>query len=189
MGRYILALLAAATWAFPCGNNGRWLVKVGTDPDARVVDILQADQSDIAKLRALPKPAKYPENARIKPTEIASWQIEASITKIRLDADGDLAAVVADEDGKSMLVEFPDTACMAGSQFQEPATAARKHIEEKFPLGKSRTLTPEKPVKAVIRGVGFFDKAREPGASPNGMELHPVLWICFAGEPDCMGGE
>ena len=178
-------LLLSALPVFPCGTE-RWTVKVGTDPDAGAIDTSKVHHTTLQHLVELPKPRHLPEAARVNVTEKTVWEVQAEIIKFKPEADGDFHVVIADAQGRTMIVELPDSDCLKGSPFKKLANAARKHFEERFPQTKSKRMRSLKNgVKATIRGIGFFDKIHgQTGVAPNGIELHPVLKICFEGE-DC----
>ena len=169
--------------AFPCGTE-RWAVKVGTDPDAGVIDTSKIHHTTLQHLVELPKPRHLLEAARVNATEKTVWEVQSQIIKYKPEADGDFHVVIADAQGRTMIVELPDSDCLKGSPFKNSVNAARKHFEERFPPTKSKRMRSLKnPVKATIRGIGFFDKIHgQTGVAPNGIEIHPVLKICFEGE-------
>ena len=178
-------LLAAALPVSPCGTE-RWAVKVGTDQDASLIDTSKIHHTTIQHLVELPRPKRLPEAARVNATEKTVWEIKGEIIKFKPEADGDFHVVIVDPQGRTMIIELPDSDCLHGSPFNKLADAARKHFDERFPPTKSKRMRSlKKGVKATILGIGFFDKIHgQTGVAPNGMELHPVLKICFEGE-DC----
>ena len=185
MKYWLLALLLTALPVFPCGTE-RWTVKVGADPDAGALDTSKVHHTTLQYLVELPKPSHLPEDSRVNATERTVWEVQAQIIKYKPEADGDFHVVIADAQGHTMIVELPDSDCLNGSPFRKLANAARKHFEERFPPTKSKRMRSLKNgVKATIRGIGFFDKIHgQTGVAPNGIEIHPVLKICFEGE-DC----
>jgi hypothetical protein len=78
----------------------------------------------------------------------------------------------------TMIVEIPDPACLAADN------AWRTRIE-KARAAVETALHPESRARRVnrivtVRGVAFFDVLHDQlGVAPNGIELHPVLALCF----------
>jgi hypothetical protein len=79
---------------------------------------------------------------------------------------------------KTMIVEIPDPACLAADNpWRASIEKARATVES--------ALHPEPRARRVnrivtVRGVAFFDVLHEQlGVAPNGIELHPVLALCF----------
>lgn len=76
-----------------------------------------------------------------------------------------------------MIVEIPSTACSGGSRFASEIAEARKAFESRFTASNSfrRAMVP-----VEVRGIGFFDFIHgQQGVAPNGIELHPVIYISF----------
>lgn len=159
-------------------------MKVGTDKDASAIDTIHIIPTTIKRLVSFHKPNKLPPNSRVNDTEKTVWEIKANITEYKSEADGDFHVVVKDSAGDHMIIEFPDSACLKGSRLAISANSARKHFQSKFhktPTGKMKVL--KTPIFATIIGVGFYDKNhRQAGVAINGIELHPVLKVCFEGE-------
>src|SRR5207249_3427110 len=96
---------------------------------------------------------------------------------VRLQADGDYHVALSDG-SQTIRVELPFPACVdAASAFGCFIAHARAAIDGRLAPG-SGTLLPN--VTVTVAGVGYWDvNAGESGAAPNGIELHPVLAICF----------
>jgi hypothetical protein len=93
--------------------------------------------------------------------------------------------------GKTMIVEFPKTTCVAVG-FKRPriARARRAFIGNCGAVSESSWL--ELGGRVTIEGVGFWDeKHGQTGIAPNGIELHPVLGFrgdCHRNSSDGGGG-
>jgi hypothetical protein len=152
-----------------CGSE-RWNVKTGQDPQAGSVS-LTATPTTIASLVAIPAPHSPPADGRVAPTETTVWQLtNVNITLSKNEADSDRHIVLSDG-SRTMVVEIPDPACVGNSPWKALITNARQAF-----TGQTGTVT--------VKGVGFFDRIHgQTGIAPNGIELHPILAICFG--QDC----
>ena len=76
------------------------------------------------------------------------------------------------------MVEFPFPGCVdAASSVSCFIAQARAAIDQRLAPG-ARRIEPNLTVTVV--GIGYWDEhSGEDGAAPNGIELHPVLAICF----------
>jgi hypothetical protein len=94
------------------------------------------------------------------------------------EADGDCHMVLADEHGDTMIAEIPAPDCIRhDSPWRELIARARRAVEDHLHIARKRRAADE-PV--TLFGVGFFDVIHgQRGVAPNGIELHPVLGICF----------
>jgi hypothetical protein len=148
-----------------CGSE-RWSVKTGQDAQAGSIS-LTPTVTTIANLVALPAPTSPPSNGRVAPNETTVWQlVNVNITLSKNEADSDKHIVVSDG-SRTMVVEIPDTACVGNSPWKTLITNARQAF-----TGQTGVVS--------VRGVGFFDKIHgQTGIAPNGIELHPILGICF----------
>jgi len=160
--------------AATCGTE-RWSVKVGSDPGAR--QAMPTARSTIAELRALPRPAQLPDGQRIAGAETTIYELrDVLLQKVKKEADSDAHLVLADDSGATMVAELADEACVpATSPWRQAIRDARSSLYG-HPLvhaGKTASFV-------SLRGVGFFDRLHgQTGMAPNGIELHPVLAICF----------
>ena len=183
------ALLATASFAhyllapgMACGVE-RWSVKTGTDADAGLVNINSTSPTTIATLRSLTAPNPIPSNNRVQPTETTVWVINATLTEYKLESDEDYHLVISDSNGQTMICEIPAPHCVgSGSPFLNGVTNSRSEFDAKFNVTTS-FQTANIPV--TITGVGMFDFLHgQTGVAPNGIELHPVLDVQFAGSSD-----
>src|SRR5438094_3252678 len=98
-----------------CGVE-RWAVKTGTDSAAGQVDLTSPKTTTVDALRSLTPPTHWGNSlARIQPTETTVWVITAFFTAYAPEADSDYHLAVADEQGRTMIVEIPSPDCV-GSQ-------------------------------------------------------------------------
>src|ERR671934_1901849 len=63
-----------------CGVE-RWRVKVGLDPDARLVNQKVVVPTTIVHLRSLPPPATLPRLSRVRPVETTVWSVDATLLR------------------------------------------------------------------------------------------------------------
>jgi hypothetical protein len=166
-----------------CGT-GRWSVKTGADADAPRVSRAPVAIT-IAELVALKPPAVRPESSRIAPVELTTYELRnvtLELAKLEFDSDYHLAV----NDGKrSMIAEAPFPGCVPStSSFAADIACARGQVDAKLTV----TTSPLRPnVEVTIVGVGFFDEIHSFGA-PNGIELHPMIGICFGHDCDPLSG-
>jgi hypothetical protein len=160
-----------------CGVE-RWSVKTGTDADRAKITLQSTTQTTIAALDALPAPANLPANNRVAPTEDTVYQLHATLTQYKLEADSDYHLVLSDGPGHTMISEIPDPACVGStSPLTSSIQKARGEFDAKYtPTTSFQTAN----VPVTVTGVGFFDFLHgQTGVAPNGIELHAVLDVQF----------
>jgi len=166
-----------------CGVE-RWSIKTGTDADAGLINLQSPTQTTIASLISLPAPTTLPTNNRIQPTETTVFQLYATLTEYKLEADSDYHLILSDGVGNTMIAEMASPTCVASSSRLLPGIQnARSEFDARY-ITTSSFQTANVPVS--ITGVGFFDFLHgQTGVAPNGIELHAVLDIQFgsAGTP------
>lgn len=157
-----------------CGVE-RWPVKTGTDADRSRVSTSVVSTS-IAALAARGKPSHYPTNNRIAPTELHVWQVTATVTQYKEEADSDIHLVLTDSARRSMIAEIPSPNCVGStSRWRNNISSARAAWTHSYPVSTSwhhihRSVT--------LNGLGFFDPPHgQTGAAQNGIELHPVIHV------------
>ena len=162
-----------------CGVE-RWSVKTGSDPSASSVDLTHAQATDIAHLRAAPARTTSATSSRIAPTETTQWMLtDVTLIGYKVESDSDFHLVLQNASGQTMIAEIPAPSCVGGgSPFASRISAARSAFQSKFGApGSSLTHT---NTTVSMTGVGFLDAIHgQTGVAPNGIELHPVLSICF----------
>jgi hypothetical protein len=149
-------------------------VKTAADADRSKISTSPVLSTSIASISSRPKPTSYPNNNRIAPVELHVWQITATVTQYKEEADSDVHLVLRDSSNRSMIAEIPAPSCVSSiSRFRTNIASSRSTWMHTFPLSTSwhyihRSVT--------LRGLGFFDPPHgQTGASTNGVELHPVI--------------
>jgi len=156
-----------------CGIE-RWAVMTGTDPGASKVNQTPVPTT-VAKLVALAAP-KNPL-ARVAPTEDTTYQVSATLTEFKTEADSDYHLVLS-SGAKTMIAEIPSPTCVTGGPLQPGIANARAEFDARLMSSTGRFQKVNAPV--TVTGVGFFDRIHgQTGVAPNGIELHPVLDIQF----------
>jgi hypothetical protein len=160
-----------------CGVE-RWSVKTGTDADAGLINLQFTTQTTIASLISLPAPTTLPTNNRIQPTETTVFQVDATLTEYKLEADSDYHLILSDGSGNTMISEIPSPACVGSTSVLLPGIQnARSEFDAHY-TATSNFQTANVPV--IVTGVGFFDFFHsQTGVAPNGIELHAVLDVNF----------
>ena len=162
--------------AATCGID-RQRVKTGEDVDAPKVDLTKQLPTTIAALVALHAPAQ--PVSRVPGVEDTVYQLSATLTGYKLETDSDYHLVVADAQGRTMIVEIPAPDCVTGGPFKPAITTARAAFDGRFHPTPAFQKLPV-PVPVSVTGVGFFDRIHgQTGVAPNGIELHPVLTLAI----------
>jgi hypothetical protein len=149
--------------ALACGVE-RWKVKTLQDRPR----LLRAHTIPIVQLISHERPTPLP-GTRL-PFERHIWSVDAAVTLVRHEPDGDLH-VVLEAGADQMIAESPSSECMRG------ATSYRRR-QMREARAKLRLCS-----HARVLGVAFFDfKHGQTGLAPNAIELHPILdYACLAG--------
>ena len=160
-----------------CGVE-RWSVKTGTDADRASITLQSTTPTTIVALGALPAPSSLPANNRVAPTEDTVYQIHATLTQYKMEADSDYHLVLSDGSGHTMIAEIPDPACVGATS---PLTSSIQKARGEFDAKYTVTTSFKTANTAVtVTGVGFFDFLHgQTGVAPNGIELHSVLDFQF----------
>jgi hypothetical protein len=157
-----------------CGIE-RWAVKTLTDPGASRVN-LRPQSTTISALARI-APPKDPTD-RLAPVETQTWQItNVGLVSFKQESDADIHLVVRDQQGRTMIVEFPSTPlCDATASNRHKARMAAARAAFVAACGPPRSSYRTIAGTATIAGVGFFDRIHgQRGVAPNGIELHPAL--------------
>ena len=160
-----------------CGVE-RWSVKTGTDADAGLINLQSPTLTTIASLVSLPAPTSLPSNTRIQPTETTVFQVQATLTEYKLEADSDYHLILSDGAGHTMISEMASPSCVgSSSRLLSGIENARSEFDARYtPTDSFQTAN----VPVTITGVGFFDFFHsQTGVALNAIELHPVLDIQF----------
>jgi hypothetical protein len=159
----VLALAATSTRSsgaprrVECGVE-RWAVKTLQDRPR----LLPVRPTTIAALAALPPPSHLP-STRL-PLERHVYQVTATVTLVRPEADDDFHLVLRDGSGHHMIAETPLPSCTTG------ATSLRRRQ-----MARARRVV-RLCQRATVTGVLFFDfQHGQTGVAPNAIELHPLL--------------
>lgn len=130
----------------------RWPVKTGQDDDialvgknviggknfgAGVVEATVEELVAMPRTPGMPNPASLNpafQSKRALPVEIVIWRIDATITAIKLEADGDYHLVLQGASGETMIGEIPTptTDFVGNSPWLENIKAARQAMDDKF---------------------------------------------------------
>jgi hypothetical protein len=160
-----------------CVHGGNWKYKIGTDPDAGRVSLVPVETT-IDALIAFP-PIDHDEGAtRTAPVETTTWVVrDVELHGYQRSPDGDVHMVIADAHGHTMILEATPPFCLAETTpWRRQIARVRKAIDEQIPMAAIgwRTLT------MSVAGIGYLDYQHgQLGVAENGVELHPVLSICF----------
>lgn len=203
----ILCLLAALATSNPaCAGEERWAQKTLADASSKGVSLSPLTLTNcscgrsrcgtcseevcdcgnpvvatIAEMTALPA-SKWGNAAPRTGEELKLYHVTGRLVGFKLEADQDFHVVLADEAGKTMIVEFADPACAKGSTAAALITAARAQFLKyaKAPTAKFVKVAAAKPLTCTAIGPLFFDKIHgQTGVAKNGVEIHPVLqWTC-----------
>ena len=165
----------------PCGIE-RWSIKTGTDADAGKIDLAHPKSMKIADMIQLTPPHPIPPDERVAPTETTVWVVNATLTDYKHEAgsrgDNDYHLILEDDRGNTMVAEIPSPNCVGDtSPLSAQIATARAKFDAKLTASPSFQSA---NIPVQITGVGMFDFPHgQHGASPNGIELHPVLDIVF----------
>ncbi len=177
----IATLAVAGGASAKCGVE-RWPVKIAADQ--AVPTSINPRSTTIAALSAIPAPANPDANqaTRFAPTETTLFTLDATMTLIKHEADGDYHIVLRDGTA-TMIVEAPDPACAKASRLPDQIAKVRADIDRHFGGAvKGRKANLSIPVS--VTGIGFFDLCHgQEGRAPNCIELHPILAITFRAAP------
>jgi len=167
----------ALSSASRCGY-WRWPVKTGADADRAKVD-RRAIDTTILYLRTRREPSVYPQDRRISFVEYHTFQVNSVwLTEVREESDSDFHLVLKDAAGRSMIAEIPAPSCVSKiSPWRSAIAATRWYFTKHY-----RVTTSWHYIHRLVdvRGLGFFDEIHgQIGLAPNGIELHPVIWMKF----------
>jgi hypothetical protein len=200
--------VAPGTPARVCGVE-RWDVKTGTDPGALSIALepragagAGAGAATVAELRLLPAPGLLEAHSPRQAEERIVRQladVRLVCVKYEREGDRDLHLVVEQRDDEvvepsadhgckllhdpapslhTMIVEVPDPECLPSNHpWRERIARVRALVQsETHPEERARRVN-----RVVsLRGLAFFDILHgQLGVAPNGIELHPVLAMCF----------
>jgi hypothetical protein len=130
----------------------RWPVKTGQDPDRALVGKNVIDGKDLGtgivvttveELISAPRPDDMPDpeklynayqSKRAQPFETTIWQLDAVITAMKHETDGDYHLVLQGASGETMIGEIPTPSSefLGDSPWLGNIRAAREAIDDKF---------------------------------------------------------
>jgi hypothetical protein len=177
----------------------RWPVKTGTDRDVAFVGKnIVAGQSlgtgivaaTVEELVRIPRSAdmtppaqEFPiyQERRKAPVETTVWQIDADITALKLEADGDYHLVLQGASGETMIGEIPTPRppfVDASSPWTANMQTARKAVDEKLLsrlspanfIQMDGTLVPRQALPATVEPMALPPVATWFGAPKEGEE-------------------
>jgi len=128
--RWLALLFLPGVLFGDCGVE-RWPVKVGSDPDAVLVNSLVAVPTTIEYLRSLAAPRPLPQMGRVSPTETTVFDVSARLVAFKAEDDGDYHLVLADALGRTIIGEIPSVTCAGGSAFAALLTVARVSFDRR----------------------------------------------------------
>ena len=159
-------------------------VKIGIDEAAAAVDLDTPRETTIAALGAKPKPPHVtnhmPRDNDTERTVFVLRDVHLTLYKEEGGANGDhdFHLVVKDTEHRSMVAEIPEAECMLSSPWRRYVRDARATVDGR--LHPTGAFQPVHDHVVSVVGVGFFDRIHgQKGHASNGIELHPVLDICF----------
>ena len=171
------ALFLSQACSHVCVHGKNWPFKIGTDPQAGDVS-LDPVPTSIDELRAIPH-IDRPPSGRIAPFELMTYSLhDVWFQSFQRSPDGDVHMVLADDDGHTMIAETPPPSCTDDSSpWHDKIVAVRSAILADLP---PTALIGSRHELISLAGVGYIDSLHgQPGVAPNGIEIHPVLSICF----------
>jgi hypothetical protein len=157
-----------------CGVE-RWSIKTGTDAQAHKVNTAKVYPTNVFHLIHLPASGDPSPFSRSAPVEYTTWQVTATLVRIKLESDSDFHLVLSDAGGRTMIAEAPFPGCVGtSSPFAPQIRTVRAKLVSLYHPSSSHWTYPNQQV--TVRGVGFFDfKHGQSGVAPNAIELHPLL--------------
>lgn len=152
-------------------------VKQGSDADRYKVSTT-VNPVSVYYLRGRPKPTSYPRNNRIAPYELHTYAVTALLKQYKVEPDGDIHLIIKDSSGRSMIAELPYVSCVpTTSRWRTQISTARSTFIHTYPVTTSWRYTSR---SVTLRGLAFFDVLHgQTGVAPNGIELHPVIYVHF----------
>ena len=172
---FLAPLLQGCTGPGLCIHGENWPYKIGTDRRARDVS-LDPVPTTIDELRAFPNPGRQPE--RIPPVELTTYVLrDVELHSFQRAPDGDVHMVLRDEHGHTMIIEATPPFCTAPeSPWMPQIKAVRKLVDDRIP----NAMMGWRWETVSVAGIGYFDSVHgQLGVAPNGIELHPILAMCW----------
>lgn len=160
-----------------CVHGPNWKYKIGTDADVGKISFVPVETT-IDALIAFP-PVDHDEGApRTAPVETTTWVVrDVELDGYQRSPDGDVHMIIADAHGHTMIIEATPPFCLADqTPWRKQIARVRTIVDAEIPMAaigwRKRTLS--------LAGIGYLDYQHgQLGVAENGVELHPVLSICF----------
>jgi hypothetical protein len=153
-------------------------VKTLSDKRVKRVDF-RPHATSIGRLRKKTAPDVGRDTPRIDGVETTNYKVSARLIEFKREEDQDIHLVVGVPSApqKTMIVEFPDTACPGARRSRKKAQMASARAALIGACGEpSSSSFHQLQGTATITGVGFWDVPHgQTGVAPNAIELHPVL--------------
>jgi hypothetical protein len=170
----IAVLLPACT---VCLHGPNWPFKTGMDRMAGEVS-LDPVPTTIDELIAIPHADRPKDGSRIAPAELRTYTLrDVVLSSFQRSPDGDVHMVLTDEHGHTLIAESTPPSCTDDrSPWKEQIASVRASVEDLV----GPALFGWGPWYVSMSGVGYMDFLHaQPGVASNGMEIHPILAICF----------
>jgi hypothetical protein len=107
------------------------------------------------------------------------WAVDGLLIRHKIEEDSDIHVVIADPGGHTMIVELPAPQCVGSSPFLPAIRTVRRAFVARF---HPRATWQRPRLRVHVVGVGFWDyRHGQSGVANNGIELHPVLSMRWAG--------
>jgi hypothetical protein len=160
-----------------CVHGRNWPYKVGSDPEVERVSLVPV-ATTIEALVTLPHEERPADLRRFAPVEYTTYVLhDVTLRSFQRAPDGDVHMVLADDQGHTMIAEAAPPFCTPDDSPWKPRiVAVRKVVDDEIPMAMMGSH-----VRTVsLAGPAYFDTLHgQFGVAPNGIEIHPVLAMCF----------
>jgi hypothetical protein len=176
-------------------GSERWPVKTGVDDDVGRVGTLDFAgvnsegivPTTVEQLIELPRPDDMTDirgfqpdyqNRRAEPVELVIWKVDADITVIKKEGDGDLHMVLQGISGDTMIAEVPkpDRAFVAeDSPWFDAIKQVRGKIADRFGQTFAQTPFTQLNAKFAMPAASLTGAPAVPPAAPAGGPAAPLL--------------
>ena len=155
-------------------------MKTATDSAASSISLTPVDTT-VAQLVSMSPTGSGGRHPGAETTLYRLTNVTMNFSKMETDSDYHL---VVSDGSQTMIVEVPFPGCASGSPLLCNMTKSRAAVDSQLRLTSSANHS---SFTVSVVGVGFFDALHgQTGVAPNGIELHPVLGICFGQNCDPM---
>ncbi len=124
-----LQALTIAPASATCGV-WRWDVKTLSDPLRTAVDFGSVPKSLLRLRRLTPPSSLNSTTPRLRGVERRTYDVRAQVVEAKIEDDGDIHLVIASRRyrHRTMIVEFPNTNCVASGFKRDRMRAARREV-------------------------------------------------------------